>query len=161
MGGRSWLGRLWFSVKTLAIRGRFLTGKASFVEADIQATTSGVSEVVDEAGGSGGRRLLCHFELNTRQPLTGSRGWDLFARRLREGAGRQAVRLECGWCGHHFVIELLPREGGEKPLGRAASYRSRWFSFMHSDFTGEASLSCPHCEQKGAAGVKFLTATKA
>lgn len=159
MAGRSWIGRLWFAVRTLALRGRFLTGKASFVEADIQATTSGVSEVLDAKGVSRGRRLLCHHELATRPPLTGSGGWELFSR-LGEAAAHEAVRLECGWCGHHFIIELLPRPGGEKTPGRATSYRSPWFSFMHSDFTGEASLSCPRCEQKGPAGVRFLTKAK-
>jgi hypothetical protein len=147
-------------MKTLAVRGRFLTGKATFVEADIEMTTNQVAEIYDARGLPHGQRLLSHYRLRTRMPRTGSQGWELFSRWASSPDRRAAARLVCGFCGHNFFIHVLGALGPlnpEEPVGepQPASYSSNWFRFMHRNFEGPASLSCTHCEQSGEAEVEF------
>ncbi len=151
--------RLWFALKTAAIRLRFLTGKASFVEADVQMTTNAV---VDEPQPPA-QKLIAHYQLTTRRPRTGDQGWRLFEERVGAGVRHRTARLDCGYCGHVFVIQILsildPLAGdltGGRPPARPASYSSDWFKFMHEDYAGEPSLYCPHCEQNSAPRVDFL-----
>ena len=144
--------RLWLSLKTLAIRLRFMTGKASFVEADVQMTTNAV---IDDAAPPSDK-LLAHYQLATRKPRTGDQGWKLFWERVAEGARHRTARLDCGYCGHLFVVQVLSNldplaselTGGRAPA-KPASYSSDWFKFMHEDYSGQPSLYCPHCEQQG------------
>src|SRR5262245_32117947 len=98
--GPGWAQRLFFAVRTLPARGRFLLGKASFVEADIRMTTNQLTE--GEAG-----RLLSHYRLETRRPRTGVQGWGLFQERLLDPGPHLSARLECGYCGHHFYLQVL------------------------------------------------------
>lgn len=164
------LRRFWLTARHLGVLGRFLTGKASFVEADVRATTRGLSEVLEASGERRGPELLAHFQLATRRPRTGTTGWELFLERVAAGSPHGTVRLDCGWCGHLFFIQILRQAaegpsaldplaseaaGGRAP-GRPASYSAEWFRFMHEDFQGEPSLNCPHCEQRGAPRVARL-----
>ena len=154
--------RLWFLLTTLAVRGRFLMGKASFVEADVELTTHRVADSPAGRGAAEAGRLLAHFRLKTRKPRTGVQGWDLFEERLSDPGPHRAVRLECGYCGHQFFIQILaaldplsiqPGQGAGEP----ASYASAWFEFAHEGRQGRESLSCPRCEQIGPPSVSFLT----
>ena len=132
------LSALWFALKTLGVRGRFFTGKASFIDAKAFSDDPGSAEVIDAAGRSAGRRALSHCRLSTRPPLTGLQGWRLFSRRAREAGGAPAT-LECGYCGHLFFVSI-PRP--------ADSYTCDWFAFPGPAYRGEATLLCPHCEQR-------------
>lgn len=150
------LRRLWRTLLNLPVLGRFLTGKASFVEADVKATTRGLSEVLESSGERRGPELLSHFQLSTRPPRTGSGGWELYLERVAAPSPHRTVELSCGWCGHEFYVQVLTaldplasREAGGRAPGRPASFSSDWFSFMHEDFQGEPNLNCPHCEQRG------------
>lgn len=145
-------GRFWFSLATLALRVRFFTGKASFVEADVEMTTNHAGEVYDFPGFRPQRRVLAHFQLKTRQPQAGRQGWEIFRRRFGDDANPLVV-LACGFCGHFFVVHVL---SSVEP--QPASYGSDWFSFMNSEYEGEPRLYCLHCEQDGRPGVKYLTA---
>ncbi|MBI5241842.1 MAG: hypothetical protein HY926_15325 [Elusimicrobia bacterium] len=147
--------RLWFVVRTLAARGRFLTGKASYVKSHVDQTTSALAEVYDRQGRSLGSRLLAHHRLATEPPRTGTQGWELLAAHAGPSASGQAlVRLECGFCGHLFFIEIGKPGPAEAPP-RGASYAASWFSFMGRDYEGEPALSCPHCEQSSVPGVRY------
>jgi hypothetical protein len=150
--------RLWFVVRTLAARGRFLTGKASYVKARVHQTTSAVAEVYDRRGKPLGSRMLAQHRLETAPPRTGRQGWELFVARTGPAspgeAGPALVRLECGFCGHRFFIELSGAAAGSAPP-QAASYAASWFSFMGRHYRGEPSLSCPHCEQSSVPGVRY------
>lgn len=154
------LAHLWLSLKTLAIRLRFMTGKASFVEADVHTTTNAVVDGLQPPN-----KLLAHYQLVTRRPRTGDQGWKLFWERVAENASHRTARLECGYCGHLFVIQVLSTldplacelTGGRAPA-RPASYACDWFKFMHEDYAGQPSLYCLHCEQKGPPRVEFLVA---
>lgn len=161
-----WLARLsdaWFLLRTLGVRARFLTGKASFVEADIRMTTNSVAELLDDGGKPCGERLLSHFQLLTRPPRTGRQGWELYAERVGRGTPHLSARLECRYCGHRFYVQVLSQvdplsseaTGGRAP-GRPASFSAEWFKFLHEDYEGEPSLNCPRCEQEGDPSVKFL-----
>jgi hypothetical protein len=157
-----WWRRLRFFIATLALRARFATGKASFVEADIQMTTNQVAEVLELPGKAPERRLLAHYQLKTRKPLTGSQGWRLFAERAQDAGTGRLVELNCSFCGHRFVIQVLAAIdplSSEVTQGRApghpASYASDWFKFMNSDYEGTPSLYCFHCEQNATPRVKF------
>lgn len=166
----SWRGifrRFRFELATLALRLRFSTGKASFIEADIQMTTNQVAEVVDAPGAKPERRLLAHYQLKTRRPRAGAQGWRLFRERAGAAGTDQLVVLSCGFCRHSFVVQVLAAidplalEGAShRPPGQPASYGSDWFRFMHEGFEGAASLYCLHCEQNGVPGVKFLASRR-
>lgn len=156
------LRRAWFALKTLAVRLRFLTGKASFVEADVRMTTNSVVSTDERSP----QRLVAHYELVTRRPRTGDQGWRLFEERVGGGPPHRTARLQCGYCGHLFVVQVLSSmdplasdlTGGRAPA-RPASYSSDWFRFMHEDYQGQPSLYCAHCEQQSAPRVDFLIAT--
>lgn len=157
------LARLWRTLRNLGLLGRFLTGKASFVEADIRTTTRGLSEVLESTGERRGPELLSHFQLSTKPPRTGSIGWELYLERVAAPSPHRAMRLECGYCGHVFIVQVLAAvtppaslETEKQAPGRPASFNAEWFSFMHEDFQGDPSLNCPHCEQRGVPAVKRL-----
>ena len=141
--------RWWLALATLALRARFFTGKASFIEAEIQTASDRAWEVSDPPGRGPLRRVVTHFRLRTRSPRAGKQGWQLF----RERSRFPLTALGCGFCGHWYVIEVLSA-GAAQP----ASYEGDWFSFTHSDFQGGARLFCLHCEQDGRPRVKFLAA---
>ena len=147
----SWsdLRRRWsFSLATLALRVRFFTGKASFVEAEVAATTNHAADVYDPPGKPPLRRVLAHCQLTTRSPRGGRQGWRLF----HERAGGPLTLLGCGFCGHWFVIQVLSTV---EP--NPASCGGDWFSFTRPDLEGAARLFCVHCEQDGRPLVKFLS----
>ncbi|MCX5794074.1 MAG: hypothetical protein NTY77_01090 [Elusimicrobia bacterium] len=153
--------RLWFILRTLAVRGRFLTGKASFVRTHVRQTSSALAEVYDRRGHPLGTRRLAHHRLETDPPRTGMQGWSLFAAQAGPAAFPALpplVRLVCGFCGHLYFIEIRSPEasGGDAPPG-PASYSAAWFSFMDRSCQGVPALDCPHCEQSSAPGVQFLT----
>ena len=163
--GPSWLesaGRAWFLLRTLATRSRFMIGKASFVSAQVCATSNSLTEVIDAGGRPPRMRLLSHYQLETQKPRSGSQGWRLFEHWARARTAHGLICLECGYCGHTYMLQVLPGEpmaagpGDPRPLGRPASYRSSWFSFPDEDFEGEASLNCGHCEQRCPPEVNFL-----
>lgn len=155
--------RLWFALRNALTRVRFMTGKASFIEADIEMTTHNVAEVFDAPGGAGRQRLLAHYRLHTRRPVMGTQGWRLFEERLLTPVGHRTVRLRCGYCGHDFVIQVLSKldplasdaAGGRSP-GLPASYSADWFRFMHSDYEGRPALYCLRCEQNSQPEVEHL-----
>jgi hypothetical protein len=152
--------QLWFILKTLAVRGRFLTGKASFVRTHVRHTDSAMAEVYDRRGKSLGTRMLAHRKLETDPPRTGTQGWSLFAQLASPAAQRPAllVSLECGFCGHLFFFEIRRTETPEgNPPPDPASYSAAWFSFMDRSYQGDPSLSCPHCEQSSVPDIRFLT----
>lgn len=159
------LRRFRFAFATLALRLRFLTGKASFVEADVQMTTNQVCDVYDAPGRKPERRLLSHYQLKTRKPRIGREGWRLFRERFDDQGTSRMVALSCGYCGHIFVVQVLrsidplasEAAAGQAP-GQPASYSSDWFRFMHADLEGKTSLFCLHCEQNGEPRVKLLSA---
>lgn len=152
------LARLWFVVRTLAARGRFLTGKASYVKAHVNQTNSALAEVYDRKGRSLGARMLACHKLETDPPRTGRQGWELFAQRAAPrspgGAAAPLVRLECGFCGHLFFVEIR-RPAPDEAAPRAAAYAASWFSFMDQDYEGDPALACPHCEQSSVPGVQY------
>ena len=166
----TWLGRLssvWYNLKTLAIRGRFFTGKASFVESAVRSTENSIAEIF-ENGKSSGQRLLAHYRLDTKSPRTGSQGWGLYCERIgRRSQGRAAhapAALECRFCGHLFFIHVQPEAdplslAGAARVGMPASYASEWFSYNHTARRPVVSdaLSCSHCEQISAPGVRFIS----
>lgn len=139
------LSTAWFRLKTLAIRGRFLLGKASFVAAEIHSADHQVQ----------GERLLSHYEVQTRKPRTGSQGWYLFEARFAPAPEDHPTALECGYCGHLFVIDVSPSSNplsaalGSRRGGAPASYASDWFRFPGDGGRREAVLSCGRCEQRG------------
>lgn len=147
------------------MRARFFIGKASFVEADVRMTTNNMAE--GGASASGQAKLLAHYHLKTRTPRAGAQGWRLYAERLGGPRPRRVVALECGYCRHHFVIEVLASldplasdlTGGKGP-GDPASYTADWFRFMHENFEGAASLFCLRCEQHGRPRVHFEEASR-
>jgi len=156
--------RRWrLALATWALRLRFSTGKASFVEADIQMTTHHVADVLDAPGAATARRLLAHYQLKTRPPHAGPQGWRLLRERAGAAGTDQLVDLTCGFCGHHYIVQVLSAldplaseaARGLSP-GQPASYASEWFRFMHEDFEGKSSLNCLHCEQNGEPGVEML-----
>lgn len=158
--------RLWFSVANLVTRLRFVTGRASFVEADVEMTTNSVAEVYDEPGRPSGQRLLAHYRLATRPPVAGPKGWRLLRERLERPVGHRLVSLECGWCGHTYVVQIIslldplaPDAATGRPVARPASFSCDWFRFMHSDFEGQAQLACPRCEQSGRPDVAHWEAS--
>ncbi|MDD5627462.1 MAG: hypothetical protein PHU21_00240 [Elusimicrobia bacterium] len=140
--------RLWFILRTLAVRGRFLTGKASFIGARVAETSSSLAEVYDGRGRPLGPRSLARHRLETDPPRTGMQGWSLFAAHR----GRPLARLACGFCGHLYFIELRPQETPPGP----ASYGTDWFSFWDGCCRQVPALACPHCEQRSAPGVQFI-----
>ncbi|MBI5209106.1 MAG: hypothetical protein HY927_03940 [Elusimicrobia bacterium] len=171
-----------FHVRTLPLRARFLTGRASFVEATVLASQAELSYVVDQSGKSLGPRMLQRRRLGTGSPRTGTQGWTLFLDAFRDSVPEAMVDLECGYCGHMYVVRILlpaPRPANAlpesardaRPLGRPAqaapgvsgsgapppaSFASEWFSFVDKDCAGAPSLSCGHCEQKSEPGVKWM-----
>ena len=160
------LSRLWFILKTLAMRGRFLTGKASFVRARVSQVVDALAEVYDRRGRPLGAKMLSQHRLENDPPRSGMQGWSLFAAQAEAAAvvppGRSIlVSLECGFCKHYFLINILQPEPADRPLSTSgdptpASYAASWFSFMTRDYQGEASLACPRCEQSSLPGVRFL-----
>ncbi len=143
------------------MRGRFLVGKASYVEASINATESSVSYVLDPSGRSTGRRLLAHHRIETRPPRTGPHGWSLFSSMVRQPGAYGPAELECACCGHVYILRIL-LPGSSLPglgdaLGEPASFSSDWFSFLHEDYRGQAWLSCRHCEERTEPRVSFPT----
>lgn len=148
------LVRLWFQLSTLPIRGRFLTGKASFVEADVRMTSNNVGL---------GQKLLAHYHLATRQPRSGAQGWRLYDQRAAGRGPHLTVSLQCGWCRHVFIVQVLAAldplasdETGGKSAGLPASYSAEWFRFLPERYEGEPCLSCPRCEQESRPRVRFL-----
>ena len=161
----SWLrraARLWLRLKTLGTRLRFAAGRASFIEADVRMTTHSVADVTEGLGAARQPRLLTHYHLRTATPRGVAAGWKLFVERVL-GAAHRTVALDCRYCGHRFVVQVLSSidplanelTGGRGP-GAPASYASDWFRFVHHDFEGPAYLNCPRCEQPGAPRVKVL-----
>jgi hypothetical protein len=140
------------------VRGRFFTGKASFVRAHVNQTASVLAEVYDRRGKPLGTRMLAHHKLETEPPRTGMQGWSLFAEQtgpaVPPAPRPPLVRLECGFCGHLFFVEIRRRE---QAGGDPASYAASWFSFMDRSYQGEPALACPHCEQSSAPGVQFMS----
>lgn len=149
---------MWFLLSTLPLRGRFLTGKASFVRARTTSTTNAMAQLIDRHGRPLGQKLLAHHQLETEPPRTGIQGWDLFERHAAAAGGPREplLRLECGYCGHQFLIRIDGRSCGDCRSVDTGSYRSTWFALMESSYQGEPSLSCVHCEQKSVPGVRFL-----
>jgi hypothetical protein len=147
--------RALFHLKTVALRGRFMLGKASFVRADLLAADHHIGP---------GQRILSHYDVETRRPRTGTEGWFLFERRFGPDLADRPAALECGYCGHLYVIDL-PVEadplaaavGGGRPLGLPVSCASNWFEYPVDGRTGPATLSCGHCEQIGRARVRVLS----
>src|SRR5256885_107528 len=83
-GLSSWtrrLSRLWFLARSFPLRARFMTGKASFVEADVRMTTNSLADVAG-AGEAPRTRLLAHYQLETRPPRAGLQGWTLYDERV-------------------------------------------------------------------------------
>lgn len=157
------LSRLWFALRTLSIRILFFLGKASFVEADVRMTTNNVADVFNGTGKSLGQKLLAHYQLETRTPLAGSRGWATFADRISKGGPHLSVSLECAFCGHHYFVQVLTvldplacEATGHRAVGHPASYSSNWFRFLHEHYEGEPSLACLRCEENSAPRVAFL-----
>ncbi len=153
----------WFALRTLPVRFLFFLGKASFIEADVRMTTNNVADVFSGSGKSLGQNLLAHYQLETRPPLAGSRGWATFADRLSKRGPHLAVSLECGFCGHRYFIQvrsaldpLSCEATGNRAVGHPASYSADWFRFLHERYEGEPSLSCLRCEENGAPRVAFL-----
>lgn len=164
-GRSSWsrrAARLWFWLRTLPTRLRFASGRASFVEADVRMTTHSVADVSEAAGRPFAPRLLTHYHLRTASPRGGAAGWSLFLERV-PGSQHQTVALDCLYCGHRFVVQVLTAIDplaneltGSKGPGAPASYASEWFRFLHQDYDGPAYLNCPRCEQPGAPRVDVL-----
>ncbi|MBI3552862.1 MAG: hypothetical protein HY077_10120 [Elusimicrobia bacterium] len=153
--------RFWLA--TLALRLRFFTGKASFVEADVEMTTNQLADVSNAPGAAPERRLLAHYRLKTRKPHSGGEGWRLFRDRAGAAGTDQLVALACGFCGHFFVVQVLSaldplasEATRGRPPAQPASYASDWFEFMHSDYSGTPSLYCLRCETDGSPRVKYL-----
>lgn len=162
-GWLEFLGRAWFALRTVGTRSRFMIGKASFVEAMIRATSNSLTEVIGTGGQPSEMRLLSHYQLETNKPRSGSQGWRLFEHWSRRRTAHALVCLECAYCGHTYLLQVLPGSdplatgaGDPRTLGRPASYRASWFSFPDEDFEGEASLNCAHCEQLSPPEVTFL-----
>lgn len=158
------LSRLWFLLKSLPLRARFMTGKASFVEADVRMTTNSVADASEGGGQPPAPRLLAHYQLETRRPRAGLQGWRLYDERVGGALPHRTVALTCGYCGHRFIVQVLSSidplaselTGGKGP-GSPASYASDWFSFVDERYEGPTELSCSHCEQRGPAGLEFLS----
>lgn len=153
------LGRLWFALRTLNMRARFFTGKASFVEAQVRMTTHSIADGAAAAD----PRLLAHYELETSPPRTGTQGWELYAERVGRGPAHRTVALSCDFCGHRFIVQVMtaadPLAGeltGGRDLGAPASFSSDWFRFMDERFSGPTELFCSHCEQRGEASARHL-----
>jgi len=134
-----------------------MTGKASFVMAQVNQTNNALAEVYDRRGRPLGTRMLAYHKLETEPPRTGMQGWDIFAEQTGPTVPAPRpplVRLECGFCGHLFFVEIHRQEDTE---GEPASYAASWFSFMDRSYQGEPALACPRCEQSSAPGVQFLS----
>jgi hypothetical protein len=154
--------RLWFILRTLAVRGRFLTGKASFVRTHVRRTTYASTEVYDRKGKSLGPRILAHCRLENDPPRTGMQGWSLFAGQAGPvswpAPRRESLtRLACGFCGHLFFIDIRRDASGEDAPSEPSSYSAAWFSFSDSACPGKPTLSCPHCEQSSTPEVLFMS----
>lgn len=154
---------LWFIMRTLAYRGRFMTGKASVVEADIRSTDTHITEVLDASGRATGGKLLANYYLNTRRPRTGRQGWELFVEISAENRPHKTATLECSYCGHIYVISVVPEgdplasaQTGGKLMATPASYSCDWFLFTVEHLRGDPTLMCAHCEQKGPPRIEFL-----
>ncbi len=164
--GPSWFQRLkyaWFAFRTLPTRSRFMIGKASFVEADVRATSNSLTEVIEPGDRPPEMRLLSHLQLETQKPRTGTQGWKLYEAWARRPNTRDLVSMECGFCGHLYILRIhpghnppLPGAGGAPAMGRPASYSGSWFNFPDEDFEGEPSLNCGHCETRCPPEVVFL-----
>lgn len=128
------LRRLWFQVSTLPTRGRFMTGRASFVEADVHRNPDNTAR------------------LDTRAPRSGLQGWQLYLERAAGGGPHVTASLQCGWCRHLFIVQIH----AAPEAGLAPSYDSDWFRFFPERGAGEPSLSCPRCEQESRPAVCFL-----
>jgi hypothetical protein len=157
------LARLWFLARTLPLRARFMTGKASFVEADVHMTTNSVADVSEGSGRPGQPRLLAHYQLETRPPRAGATGWRLYDERVGGAPPHRTVLLACAYCGHRYAIQVLTSidplaselTGGKSP-GSPASYSSDWFRFTDERYDGPTELYCFHCEQRGEAAASFV-----
>lgn len=164
-GLSSWarrLSRLWFLARSFPLRARFMTGKASFVEADVRMTTNSLADVAG-AGEAPRTRLLAHYQLETRRPRAGLQGWKLYDERVGGETPHRVAALVCGFCGHRYIVQVLASAdplasdltGGRGP-GAPASYSSDWFRFVDESFEGPTDLGCLHCEQNGPAEAEFL-----
>ena len=98
------LSRLWFLLKSLPLRARFMTGKASFVEADVRMTTNSVADASEGGGQPPAPRLLAHYQLETRRPRAGLQGWRLYDERVGGALPHRTVALTCGYCGRDGAL---------------------------------------------------------
>ena len=108
-----------------------MTGKASFIEADVQAA-------------AGLRETASVYHLKTRKPQAGRQGWLIFAQRAAAAPPAAMARLECGYCGHFFIIQVLAAKQNPE-----VSYSSDWFRFTLKSGNPDSFLYCLHCEQNG------------
>jgi hypothetical protein len=155
------LKRGWFALTSLAARLRFRAGRASFVVCSIARTESELTPVLDPVGRPLGPRLLARHTLSCLPPRAGAAGWALYEERLLDPRLSRFVSLECAYCGHLYVIEVeAARPGLAAPDGRAlapaAAFRSDWFRFPPSSFSGPTDLTCPRCEESAPPVVAYL-----
>ena len=143
---------LWFTLRSLAVRGRFLTGKASFVRAQVRQAAGTPADIRDGKCRKLGARPAAHHDLDTEPPRTGTQGWTLFCQAALARPPAPLERLECGYCGHLYFLDI----SGATPAGEDAAYDADWFSFSSPSRLGEPSLSCPHCEQAQTPRVRFI-----
>jgi hypothetical protein len=64
--------------------------------------------------------------------------------------------LECTHCGHWYVIDINPAKNAEYAFGPSFDFRSEWFQFTPSAFSGPTSLNCPRCETNATPAVSHL-----
>ncbi len=155
------LKRGWFALTTLAARLRFRAGRASFVVCSIARTESELTPVLDSGGRPLQPKLLARHTLSCLPPRAGAAGWALYEERLFEPSLNRFVSLECAYCGHLFVLEIqAARPDLAAPDGRAlapaADFRSDWFLFPPSAFSGPSDLACPRCEENATPLVAHL-----
>lgn len=143
--------RLWFALTSGWARARFLSGRASFVEATVARTSNDLTPVISADGKPLPPRLMAHHLLAPKPPRSGTTGWELYKARLLGEASRVA-RLACSYCGHWYVVEV----GGARRGDVAAAFISDWFRFTPSAYAGPNRLDCPRCEQSAVPEVSHL-----
>lgn len=135
---------------SLFARARFLSGRASFVEAVVAKTSNDLTPVVSADGRPLPPRLMAHHLLSPRPPRAGASGWDLYRARLLGGASR-VTRLACSYCGHWYIVDVSGDSAGDP-----AAFISDWFRFTPSAYAGPHRLDCPRCEQSAVPEVAHL-----
>lgn len=142
--------KLWFALTSVFARGRFLSGRASFVETVVAKTSNDLTPVVSADGRPLPPRLMAHHLLAPRPPRSGKAGWGLYREKLL-GAATRVARLACAYCGHWYVVEVDGAKAGEP-----AAFISEWFRFTPSAYAGPNRLDCPRCEQSAVPEVAHL-----